>query len=64
MLVLRRKAGESIVLGGAIRISILAVEGARVRIGIIAPTRIAIVRGELLPQEEGQDTQTPHLTVE
>lgn len=57
MLVLRRKVGESLVLGGAIRISVLAIEGARVKIGIMAPTGIEIVRDELLPEKEGQDTQ-------
>ena len=37
MLVLRRKVGESIVLDGVINISVLAVEGERVKIGISAP---------------------------
>ena len=48
MLVLRRKVGESIVLAGVINISVLAVEGERVKIGINAPPDITIVREELL----------------
>jgi len=48
MLVLRRKVGESIVLAGVINISVLAVEGERVKIGISAPPDISIVREELL----------------
>lgn len=48
MLVLRRKVGESIVLAGVINISVLAVEGERVKIGISAPPEITIVREELL----------------
>jgi carbon storage regulator len=48
MLVLRRKVGESIVLAGAIYVSVLAVEGERVKIGISAPPDITIVREELL----------------
>ncbi len=48
MLVLRRKVGESIVLAGVINISVLAVEGERVKIGINAPADITIVREELL----------------
>jgi carbon storage regulator len=48
MLVLRRKVGESIVLAGVINISILAVEGDRVKIGINAPADVTIVREELL----------------
>jgi hypothetical protein len=37
MLVLRRKVGESIILDGVISVSVLAVEGERVKIGITAP---------------------------
>ena len=37
MLVLRRKAGEAIVLNGVITIHVLAVEGERVKLGISAP---------------------------
>ncbi len=48
MLVLRRKAGETIVLDGVISISVLAVEGERVKIGIVAPPDVTIVREELL----------------
>lgn len=48
MLVLRRKVGESIILAGSIHISVLAVEGERVKIGISAPADVTIVREELL----------------
>ncbi|HLX55685.1 MAG TPA: carbon storage regulator [Ktedonobacteraceae bacterium] len=48
MLVLRRKVGESIILDGVISISVLAVEGERVKIGITAPAEVTIVREELL----------------
>ena len=48
MLVLRRKVGESIILDGVISVSILAVEGERVKIGISAPSDVTIVREELL----------------
>lgn len=48
MLVLRRKVGESIIVDGVISISVLAVEGERVKIGINAPSDITIVREELL----------------
>ena len=47
MLVLRRKVGESIILDGVISISVLAVEGERVKIGINAPPDVTIVREEL-----------------
>ena len=48
MLVLRRKVGESIILAGVISVSVLAVEGERVKIGISAPSEVTIVREELL----------------
>lgn len=48
MLVLRRKAGEAIVLNGVITIHVLAVEGERVKLGISAPPEVVIVRSELL----------------
>lgn len=48
MLVLRRKVGETIILDGVISVSVLAVEGERVKIGITAPLEVTIVREELL----------------
>ncbi len=48
MLVLRRKVGETIILAGVISVSVLAVEGERVKIGIVAPADVTIVREELL----------------
>ncbi len=52
MLVLRRKAGEAIVLNGTITIHVLAVEGERVKLGISAPPEVVIVRSELLEGAE------------
>jgi carbon storage regulator len=51
MLVLRRKGGESIVVGGSVVIRILQIEGDRVKIGIEAPADVVIVRSELLTRE-------------
>jgi carbon storage regulator len=53
MLVLRRKAGEAIVLNGVITIHVLAVEGERVKLGIDAPPEVVIVRSELLGDVAG-----------
>jgi carbon storage regulator len=57
MLVLRRKIGESIILDGVISVSVLAVEGERVKIGITAPPEVTIVREELLKNAQGQVKQ-------
>ncbi|HZR40846.1 MAG TPA: carbon storage regulator [Ktedonobacteraceae bacterium] len=58
MLVLRRKVGESIILDGVISISVLAVEGERVKIGISAPPDVTIVREELLRPASTEGTAT------
>ena len=58
MLVLRRKAGEAIVLNGVITIHVLAVEGERVKLGISAPPEVVIVRSELL-ENQGQQLGSP-----
>jgi carbon storage regulator len=59
MLVLRRKVGESIVLAGVINVSVLAVEGERVKIGISAPPDVSIVREELLRISEPAPEPVP-----
>lgn len=48
MLVLARKSGESLQIDGSIRVTVLSIEGDRVRIGIEAPRSIAVVRQEIL----------------
>lgn len=49
MLVLSRKAGESIVIGEGIEVTVLNV-GNKVSIGITAPDEVRIVRSELLEE--------------
>ena len=44
MLVLTRKSGESILIGGEVRVRVLGASGSRVRLGIEAPDDIRIVR--------------------
>ena len=47
MLVLSRKPGEAIVIGGGIRLRVLEVRGNHVRLGVDAPPEIDVVREEL-----------------
>ncbi len=47
MLVLSRKANQSIMIGDSIEVKILAAEGNSVKIGIEAPEDIRVLRGEL-----------------
>lgn len=52
MLVLSRRAGESIVIGDDVTISVLEVRGDIVRVGIAAPRSVTVHRAELLEQLE------------
>ena len=47
MLILQRKAGESLTIGDEIEISVLSVEAGRVRLAIQAPKSVSILRSEL-----------------
>ncbi len=47
MLVLSRKAGETIHIGEDICITVATVQGNRVRIAVDAPEEVLILRGEL-----------------
>ena len=48
MLVLTRREGERIALGDDIVVTVVAIQGNKVRIGVSAPNDVAIRRGELL----------------
>jgi carbon storage regulator len=50
MLVLSRKEEEAIIVGN-VRITIVAVRGGRVKVGINAPKEVQIVREELVGRE-------------
>ena len=47
MLVLTRKTGEEIIIDGRIRITISAVAGDRVKVGISAPRDVRVDRAEV-----------------
>ena len=48
MLILQRKPGESLVIGEDVRVSVVSIEGGRVRLAISAPPEVSILRSELL----------------
>ena len=47
MLVLSRRVGEQIVIGGDIHLTVVAVQGKQVRIGISAPSTVIVDREEI-----------------
>lgn len=53
MLVLTRKIGEKLVIGGNITVSVIEINGSRVRLGIEAPRQVSIARGELVDAQVG-----------
>jgi carbon storage regulator len=52
MLVLSRKVGEQIVIGDSIHVMVLAIHGAKVRIGISAPKDVVVDRQEIRKQRQ------------
>lgn len=47
MLVLSRNTGQEIVIGNNIRITIVAVKGDKVRVGVVAPKDVSVHRLEV-----------------
>lgn len=58
MLILARKVGQRIVIGGEIEITVVEVRGDQVRLGITAPRNIAVHRKELLEQVLTENIET------
>jgi carbon storage regulator len=62
MLVLTRKSNQSIMIGDNIEVSVLAIVGEKVRIGIQAPRDVPVFRKEvyLEIQDEQREGVKPH----
>jgi carbon storage regulator len=56
MLVLTRKCGEAILIGGDIKVTVVKTKGSAVLLGIEAPQAVTILRGELRDETR---TETP-----
>jgi carbon storage regulator len=55
MLVIRRRAGESVLIGDGVEVEILEIAGNQVKIGISAPREVLILRREVrLTAEQNQ----------
>jgi carbon storage regulator len=67
MLVLSRRVGEEIIINDNIRVTVVAVKGDRVRLGIVAPRDVNVDRSEVherriqfaVPAMVGADADVP-----
>lgn len=64
MLILQRKEGESLLIGEDVEVTIVSVDGGRVRLAIRAPREVPVLRGELKTaaatnQEAAQEQSSP-----
>ena len=51
MLILTRRVGETINVGNDIKITVTAISGSQVRIGISAPKEVKVLREELVGRD-------------
>lgn len=63
MLVLSRRAGEALMIGEDIKISIIEVQGDKAKIGITAPKDVRILREELIEELRSVNEQAAGASV-
>ena len=59
MLILTRRVGETIVIGGNIEVTVLAVRGQQAKLGINAPPEMPVHREEVQRQISSKPLPTP-----
>lgn len=62
MLVLTRRVGEKLVIGSDVQLTVLAVRGEQVRVGIAAPKHVPVHREEVynrIRQDQGAAKNEP-----
>lgn len=64
MLIVTRKKGESIMIGDDIEITISKIEDGSVKVGIIAPKDVNILRKELYEEVEKENKQAINIDLD
>jgi carbon storage regulator len=59
MLVLTRRLGEKVVIAGNVHITIVALQGDKVRIGVQAPKSVRVDRGEVHARRQASAAAEP-----
>ena len=57
MLILSRRAGESLHIGDNIKITVLSIQGKQVKFGIVVPETMAVYREEVYLRVKDENTQ-------
>jgi carbon storage regulator len=57
MLILTRKIGETLMIGDEVTVTVLAVKGNQVRIGVNAPKEVAVHREEIYERIKAEEHQ-------
>jgi carbon storage regulator len=59
MLILTRRTGESLRIGDDVEVTVMAVNGSQVRIGIKAPRSVAVDREEIAARKQRERDPPP-----
>jgi carbon storage regulator len=59
MLILTRRAGESLHIGDNIEVTVMAVNGSQVRLGIKAPRDVTVDREEIAQRKQRERDELP-----
>jgi carbon storage regulator len=57
LLILTRKTGESLMIGSGVTVTVVAVKGNQVRLGISAPKDVAVHREEIYDRVQAEKAQ-------